>query len=828
MKFFSFSEISARGDCTILATDIFNTTIRNGRCAATWRGGDNPEAVSIDKERWFDHVSKQGGGILQLAAFQFGGNIQAAQEFLGDYLHLEPRHITGPAPTTHGECRYDRLLSDGYTEVARYDYVDATGAIRHFTVRLQHPEQPGKEFVQGHSNGDGRIHWTLKGVDTVLYRLPEITASTWAIVCEGEKSADRLASMGLPATTAPMGAGKWRDSYSDALKGKHVVIAPDNDSPGREHAQIVARSLYGKAESVRILAPDPHLPEKAGIDDWLAAGKTVDDLCDAVAALPKWTPPLSSITGPLFGASPTPADTMPAPDAPTRAMLDEAKQANSVPFRNYIPVERESEKRGKKIVETEKEPRTHQTMCDDLFRRFLGFPRKVGDDLLFDHDRDTGKIIYLRDSDSLMAWIARRSKHNPEWCRGDSMATQRQFRETVKISSRRYESISLIPSWPRRPDVYYAHGPIPQPCPNHSRFNALLDMFLPSSDEDRALLAAFICTPLWYIPGISRPSWIVDSRDGKGCGKTTLVELVAQLYGHPPISTTKGELTMHMETVKKRCVSQKGRDARIFLVDNVTGDFHCDELSGLITSKDITGMAPYGYGEETRPNDLVYAITANSATFSDSDIPDRSLYICVRRPPVTTNLESWRGTAQNYIEKHRLEIVADIIDMLESHVSYDVPCRTRFREFERAILQPCCGSEDRLAAVLEHVIGARKDSSTEEDAARYFIDVFQYELNLLGIDPGTPCFLLSEVANSWGRRAINESSSIEYKGRPVTLIRDLAKGGFIPQVDPHFKRLERNGKKERLSGLPWEAPDIHALQWIVAKEGNGQFSKRMA
>jgi hypothetical protein len=803
LRFYNFADIRAVGDCAALAQSLYGATVKNGRCAATWRGGDNPEMVTIDREKFYDHKVKRGGGIIELAAMKFNGDKQMAQAMLGEIYHLTPRVTTGPQP--EADCRHAKLLREGYVERTRYLYRDMTGATRHITVRMEHPEKD-KTFVQGHMNGDGRIHWTLKGVETLLYRMPEIAASSWALVCEGEKSANRLAALGIPATTAPMGASKWRDSYTEALAGKHVAIAPDNDAPGIEHAQTVARALHGKAASIRIVGPLA-AAAKGGIDDWLdeAPDRDADAVLAAIAATPEWSPPAISGSG------------------PSAAALAEAKTANTIPFRNYIPVKVETEKRGRKVEDINKEPRSHASMTEDLFRRFLGFPRKVGDELLFDHDRDSGDIIYLRDSDRLMAWIARRSKHNPDWCRGDAMATQRQFMASVQDAAHRYESISLIPSWPRRRDVYYAHGSMPEPCPKHSRFRAFLDMFLPATENDKCLLAAMICTPLWYIPGISRPSWIIDSREGKGCGKTTLVELVAQLYGHAPISTTRTELTQHMDVVKKRCVSQKGRDARVFLVDNVTGDFHCDELSGLITAKDITGMAPYGYGEETRPNDLVYCITANSAIFSDSDIPERSLFITVRRPDASqAGQESWRGAAQDYVDRHRLEIVSDIIHMLETHTPYDTPCRTRFREFESRILQPCCGSQEMTERVLDHVSGVRQDSSIAEDQARAMADVFGYEIETLGLDANAPCFLSSEIVNAWGRRALNDSSGPEYKGRPIQLVRNLAKAGLLPKVDIDYTRLERDGKRIRHSGLGWGTTDSTNDVFLIRKNGNGQ------
>jgi hypothetical protein len=197
-SFYSFSEIRAVGDCAAFARDVFGVTIRNGRCAAVWRGGTNPESVSISREEWFDHGGpKKGGGILELAAHRFGGDIQQTQAFLGGHYHLTPRMTTRAAPSSH-ESRYDRLIADGYQETSRYHYRDAGGTTRHVTVRLQHPDKPGKEFVQGHADGDGRFIWSLKDVDTILYRLPEISASSWVVICEGEKSADRLASIGMP------------------------------------------------------------------------------------------------------------------------------------------------------------------------------------------------------------------------------------------------------------------------------------------------------------------------------------------------------------------------------------------------------------------------------------------------------------------------------------------------------------------------------------------------------------------------------------------------------------------------------------------------------
>ena len=79
------------------------------------------------------------------------------------------------------------------------------------------------------------------------------------------------------ATTNHGGAKKWKPYYSDYLIGADVVIIPDNDKPGREHAERVAQSLVGKAKSIKMLEL-PNLPPKGDVSDWLEAGGTKEEL----------------------------------------------------------------------------------------------------------------------------------------------------------------------------------------------------------------------------------------------------------------------------------------------------------------------------------------------------------------------------------------------------------------------------------------------------------------------------------------------------------------------------------------------------------------------
>jgi putative DNA primase/helicase len=168
-----------------------------------------------------------------------------------------------------------------------YQYRDAREKLLYEVVRFD-----PKGFAQRRLDGRGGYIWNLDGVERVLYRLPELLAANrdeTVYLPEGEKDVDLLTKLGLVATTNPEGAGKWRDEYTPALKGWHVVILQDNDEEGRKHAEMAARALYGEAASVKVVVL-PGLPEKGDVSDWLNAGNSVGDLRRIVDETPQWEP----------------------------------------------------------------------------------------------------------------------------------------------------------------------------------------------------------------------------------------------------------------------------------------------------------------------------------------------------------------------------------------------------------------------------------------------------------------------------------------------------------------------------------------------------------
>src|SRR5262249_35581459 len=135
-----------------------------------------------------------------------------------------------------------------------------------------------KNFGQRRPDGNGGWIWNMKGVGKVPYHLPEIVKAKTVFVVEGEKDADNLRAIGLTATCNVGGAGKWLEEYSARFSPhQSVVVIPDNDEPGKNHAHKVAASLYGRVASLKILELSD-LPPKGDVSDWLVKGHGREEL----------------------------------------------------------------------------------------------------------------------------------------------------------------------------------------------------------------------------------------------------------------------------------------------------------------------------------------------------------------------------------------------------------------------------------------------------------------------------------------------------------------------------------------------------------------------
>lgn len=803
MDRYNFQQIKTIGDCREYVRNVLSIPVSSdGRCAAVWRGGTNPSSVVLTKDEWCDHGNGgEGGSIIDLCAVsKFGGKsdaaMQLAQEFLGQWLALAP--VVSRTPQhEHKKTKYQELTEAGYKEIARYNYIDLDGKIIHFVVRMEHPEpaKHKKQFVQGTPE-----RWGVDFNSFILYNLAAITASEWVVIVEGEKDADTLIALGVPATTVCGGAGKWQERYGEVLAGKQIIILPDNDDSGLIHAKKIAADLLDKAAGIKIVTVSKQ--EKGDVTDYLTKeGGTWDALSSMIAAAPEETRESLCNANDLFA-------------------INEAKAANKSDFRNFIPVKTEIGK----TTKIQKEPKQLNALIEEVHTRFLGFPRKVGEQL-FDHDRDTGEICYLYKQDSVFAWIQRKSKCRVDWSRNDGCVTRGELYEGLYAAAKRYEAISHVPDWPVRSDVYYAYPEMPAPDPEHKYFEGFVDFFNPAGDLYRILLKTFITSPLFYRYGISRPLWIIDSEDGAGTGKTTAVELIAQLYNGTPIKMDKQDMIKNPGEIIKRILSSEGRQKRIALMDNVTGAFSCRNLAEMVTEESISGRPAFGRGEETRPNNLTYVITANSANI-DNDLASRAYYIIFRRPKYDA---TWKTRVMTYLNKYRFHILADIIDILDSHKPFELPPCTRCPEFETRILQAHCRDTDDYENIIRMLADVRSETNVEDELAKQIEEIIRH--NILELNPSPrqlfnpdtqKIFIRSDVVKKWLER-----ESIAEGNAAIQLVRNLANMGLLTSVAKTPRKWPHHGK-DRRSGIMWapsEAAEEPEEVRVIGKVANGKIGE---
>jgi hypothetical protein len=196
--------------------------------------------------------------------------------------------------------------SDGRKFEDQYDYPDKGGKLLYVKKRWRLPSGE-KTFSYHHPGPDGRLLPGLGGRKPVLYNLLAIAAAapgSVVYIVEGEKDVNRLKKEEKLATCNPEGASKaptdgrqakckWLDRYSDELVGFHCLVIQDNDQAGRDHAQGVARSLHGKAASVKILdlvKLMSDLPKKGDVSDFLDHGGTLDQLDELACQTVEWKP----------------------------------------------------------------------------------------------------------------------------------------------------------------------------------------------------------------------------------------------------------------------------------------------------------------------------------------------------------------------------------------------------------------------------------------------------------------------------------------------------------------------------------------------------------
>jgi len=787
MEFFDLDEIRDKADCKDIAVKLGGSAIGpNGRGSAAWRGGDGFNvAFGADGKTWYDHAEKRGGGSVELYCeikkLSMPRDAHDVAEGLGEFLGLR-RSLRMKV--------MERRKLEG-----EYIYKDIGGDPRHKVMRYRHGDG-SKEFIQ-YRFADGEWKPGLGDCETLPYMLDQWSGAKTVYLHEGEKKADATAAWGLPSTSFPMGAGTWKPEWAKWFKNKEIIICKDNDDAGNEHAARLMWELKSVADRLKTLFTSA--ATKGDVCDYIAEGKSRENflkLVEAAAWLDKSL---------IYEPSTSEMD----------KLVKIAKKENETPFKNYF-----LEQIGADKSKSVKRPRPMADMLTDLSRRLLRFPRRVGGEMLFDHDRRSGEIRYLRDATQMKAWMDLKTGHNTAWGRIEGGVSPETFYETVKAEAQCYEGISGVPFYPARSDVYFTFGDLPEPHPEYKYFHDLLSFFLPADTMDRALFAAAFVTPMFYAPSSQRPIFVIDTDDGPGSGKTKLVEMIALLYGDPNNKATHCPIDLDyqqlgneqlVDRISRRLLSHTARNKRIVRIDNVSGYFTCPVLSTWTTQPYLSGLPPYAHGEEVRPSDMTFFLTCNTCTISE-ELLKRCLIAKVKKPEAYS--AAWDRNVYAYIQSHRYQIFADMISCLDVKTDIQVPNMFRFPEWEDSVLRPLCGSGDAYEALwkLEYdrklkANGDKENSDTIHDRIVFCLTRagFDTDEDVIWIQSGALIIMIRDAIPGFGGR---EGKSVKY------IIKQYKQHGLLKALKDKPDVYPANGKY-RTRGMMWDVNDKHRAHGIV-------------
>lgn len=189
------------------------------------------------------------------------------------FAPLKAKDIAVPvaAPVSHGElvlpvpADAPRMPQSHFSlgqPSARWKYCDGAGAVLFEIVRFDKSDGD-KEFLPLTLWRDAKgLRWRWKSVPAPrpLYNLNKLVErpDEPVVICEGEKSADAAARI-FPksvATTSPGGANAADKADWSTIRGRKVLVWPDDDAAGRGYAEKISAILAAIDCDVSIIDAD--------------------------------------------------------------------------------------------------------------------------------------------------------------------------------------------------------------------------------------------------------------------------------------------------------------------------------------------------------------------------------------------------------------------------------------------------------------------------------------------------------------------------------------------------------------------------------------------
>jgi hypothetical protein len=253
----------------------------------------------------------------------------------------------------------------------------------------------------------------------------------------------------------------------------------------------------------------------------------------------------------------------------------------------------------------------------------------------------------------------------------------------------------------------------------------------------------------------------------RGCGASTLADVIAQTYGGPIAIEPDGR---NEERIVSRLLSESCLTLRVCTVDNIKQGISSSLLESIITSMVISGYRLYA-GDASRPNTLTFILTGNGLRLS-RDIAERSFIIRLKKPEPRPE---WRESVINLLTKYREQILADIVFELRKPPVRS-PARDRWQSWLDAVLSRCGGDTGAIVALNQQ---RRNESDDDLEEATTIMDAIDAHINALAI-PDDSIFVSASKVTELVNNALNTSWSAK---RVANVIQAHVEAGRLPRAE---------------------------------------------
>jgi len=232
------------------------------------------------------------GGIVKILMEARGMRLPQIKELFGSYLQESPAPTpswktdsginlnTIPVKTTVEAAEKSIKIGFDTPHNGQWDYISRDGEV---LVTVRRYDIGGKKEFRPWVPG---VTYPKAPEVRPLYNIPNILNEQRVVWVEGEKCAQALIDAGIPATCTLGGAGALTRKNAEKfdftpLRGKDLIIWPDNDDAGRRLAEIVREvALESDADTVTILQSPTGKPPKWDAADAISEGFDVREFIE--------------------------------------------------------------------------------------------------------------------------------------------------------------------------------------------------------------------------------------------------------------------------------------------------------------------------------------------------------------------------------------------------------------------------------------------------------------------------------------------------------------------------------------------------------------------